>query len=142
MIDIHQHPLPRIIGEHECSPSFANRKTPDDMGQHYDTDKLPVELYPIEALVRTTKVLQHGTKKYDRRNWEKGIIFSKIYASTLRHLFAWWCGKDLDPESKLNHLDHAACNIAFLQTYVDRKMHRLDDRPAKAAEDLECTFLK
>jgi len=101
-----------------------------ERGMHFDEGKLPLDLYPIEAMVGITKVLQLGTKKYARRNWELGIDFSKIYASTMRHLTSWFMGEDVDPESGFNHLHHAACDIAFLQTYVERGLSpELDDRP-------------
>jgi len=51
------------------------------------------------------------------RNWEKGIDPGRVFAAAQRHLWAYWSGEDTDEESGLSHLDHAACNIAFLQTY-------------------------
>jgi len=46
----------------------------------------------------------------------------------LRHLTAWWAGEDLDPESGLHHLAHAACCLMFLLEYTQTHTE-LDDRP-------------
>jgi len=63
-------------------------------------------------------------------NWRLGMPFGRIYAAAQRHLWAWWDGEDIDPESGLNHLDHAACNLAFLIELI--KTHpEMDDRSKK-----------
>jgi hypothetical protein len=40
-----------------------------------------------------------------------------FFAALLRHLFAWWRGEELDPESGLSHLAHAGCCLMFLMEY-------------------------
>jgi hypothetical protein len=101
----------------------------DDMsGTKYDEGKIDWSLLP-ESTDEMLKVLAFGADKYGRGNWEKGIVYSRLFSACLRHLWAWWRGEELDPETGLSHLDHAAANIAFLSTYVKRGMESLDDRP-------------
>jgi hypothetical protein len=97
-------------------------------GAKFDAGKLRYDLYPVEALEGTTKILTLGAQKYADRNWEAGMRYGRVYASLMRHLTAWWGGEDLDPETHESHLHHAGCCIAFLQTYVERGVGE-DDRP-------------
>ncbi len=94
----------------------------------HDDNKLPWHLFPMNAASEVVKVLQFGAKKYDERNWEKGMAFSRCFNSCIRHLNAWWYREDNDPESGLCHLSHAACNILFLIFYGLRGVGT-DDRP-------------
>lgn len=61
-------------------------------------------------------------------NWYKGMDWSRCFNSLQRHLFAYWKGEDLDKESGLPHLAHAACNIIFLLDYQLRGLKEYDDR--------------
>lgn len=93
----------------------------------HDTEKVPVELVPASFIEGISMVLAHGAKKYARNNWTKGLPWTRILGSTLRHIYAWARKEDLDPESGLPHLAHAATNIMFLMTWS--KTHKeLDDR--------------
>lgn len=80
----------------------------------HDQGKLPMSLLPTIALQEVSKVLDFGAKKYDAHNWRKGFVWSRLTDATLRHLLAWKEGEDLDPESGISHLAHAACNLMFL----------------------------
>ena len=82
-----------------------------------DKDKPRVDLLPTLPLEEIAKVLGQGALKYPPNNWREGMTWSRCYASCLRHLFAWWRGENLDQETGLSHLAHAACNILFLLEY-------------------------
>lgn len=97
--------------------------------QKFDQDKVRMELLPVEALEGTARILTFGAKKYAPRGWEKGIAYSRVYGALLRHMTAWWKGENQDPETGESHLHHAACCIAFLQTFEARGREELDDRP-------------
>ena len=97
-------------------------------GRKDDQEKVRTDLYPIDALLETCEVLTYGAKKYEPRNWEKGFEWSRAYGAALRHLFAFWQGEDLDPETGISHLAHAACEVAFLQSFHIREIGK-DDRP-------------
>ena len=91
-------------------------------------DKRRVDLLDPIAIAGLADVLTFGASKYGDRNWERGIEWSRVYGAALRHLLAFWGWEDLDPETGLPHIDHAACNIHFLQRYF-RTHKNLDDRP-------------
>lgn len=105
----------------------------DGGGLRYNTGKLPMELIPPSLLIALAEVLKKGAEKYEPRNWERGMDYSKCYACLLRHLLAWWGGEDLDKESGLHHLKHVACNTAFLLEYLE-SYPKGDDRPSKLKE--------
>lgn len=94
---------------------------------HLDADKPRVDLLPFDSLMEVAEVLRIGAKKYDERNWEKGMPWMKLIGSTLRHIFKWSIGKDLDEEDSLNHLAHAACDILMVLAYQLRNTGT-DDR--------------
>jgi len=96
-----------------------------------DTDKPRTDLLPFDALEGVAAVLDYGAKKYAPRNWELGLSWGRLFAATLRHLFRWACGEDLDPESSLPHLDHAACNALMLSATVRRGIGTDDRRATK-----------
>ena len=102
-------------------------------GLRANEGKRRLDLLDMEAMEGTADVLTVGVKKYAERNWEKGMPWSKVIASLLRHVFAFWKGEDVDPESGLPHVDHIACNAMFLQAYYRRNKSD-DDRPRKLSE--------
>lgn len=78
-------------------------------------NKLRWDLLPMEQIEEIVKILSFGAKKYAPNNWqlvEDGV--ERYYAALLRHIVAWRKGEEIDPDSKLPHLSHAACNIIFL----------------------------
>lgn len=52
----------------------------------------------------------------------------------MRHLWAWWSLEDRDPESGLNHLDHAAACLAMLIETRRRYTGKDDRRPVRDGE--------
>ena len=100
-----------------------------DPGKKFDDEKLPYHLLPTDAIEEIVKVLQHGAKKYQPRNWEKGMKWSRPFSAMMRHSLAWWRGEDLDPETKLPHMAHAGCCVLFLISYSIRQNAKsYDDR--------------
>ncbi len=93
----------------------------------YDQNKPHMDLLSPIAMFGTAQVLTKGLEKYPGSQWKKGMAWSKVIASLLRHLFKFMAGEELDEESKLPHIDHVAANVMFLQEYY-RKHKELDDR--------------
>ena len=100
-------------------------------GNHFDVGKTRYDLVPIDALEEEAKVWAYGAGKYGDGNWEKGIKWSRLFASTLRHLFQWWRGEDTDKESGLLHLAHVRCCVGMLIGL--RNKRSLDNRPSSLA---------
>lgn len=100
-------------------------------GNKHDNDKIRMDLVPVEALTGMADILTDGAHEYGEYNWAEGLDYSRVYAALQRHLIDFWRGEDIDPKSGKHHLDHAACELAFLQTYVCHKRYeKHDDRPS------------
>lgn len=79
-----------------------------------DGGKLRLDLVPWLAVEMVADVMTVGCEKYGVVNWQKGMKVSRHFASTLRHLLAWWRGEDEDEETGLHHLAHAASRLMML----------------------------
>lgn len=99
----------------------------DKKSLKYDTGKLRWDLLPVEALEQVIRVFMYGAQKYSDHNWTYGMKWSKHFNAALRHLSSFWKGEDIDPESGLHHMAHAAaCALIVLQyTFYNKKF---DDR--------------
>lgn len=105
-----------------------------DKGLRYDQDKPMMSLLPAAALVEVARVLTFGAKKYAANNWAKGMEWSRVENSLLRHYARYKAGERVDPESGLSHLAHLACNALFLLTYEIRGLG-VDDRSTELMEE-------
>lgn len=110
-------------------------------GLKKDEGKARWDLLPFEVIDAVARILTKGAIKYEARNWEKGILYGRVFAGVMRHLFEWWMckvfGKDGinhadGPES---HIDHAITGLMFLSAYEKRGMVNFDDRPKKQTPD-------
>lgn len=100
-----------------------------ESGKKDDQEKNRLDLIPPAATEGIGLVLTFGAKKYSTYNWAKGIKYSRILAAIKRHLLAIDKGEDYDSESGLLHIDHIACNAAFLQTFQRyERYQKFDDR--------------
>lgn len=99
-----------------------------EAGTKEDAGKLRLDLMPFTSMMGMATVLTDGASRYGDRNWEKGISWGRVFGALLRHLFAWWFRIDLDEKSRLHHLDHALCCLAFLRHYTIFNQDK-DDRP-------------
>ena len=83
---------------------------------------------PIAAMrTEVARVLEFGANKYAAHNWRKGMSWSRLVGSALRHLEAYGRGEIADPETGYSHLGHLGCNLMFLITY-QREGLGTDDR--------------
>lgn len=97
-----------------------------------DANKPPTHLLSNIAAKRTARVMGFGAQKYAEHNWRKGMKWSRLLRAARDHISDFIDGEDLDPESGLCHLDHAACCIMFLQEYLTT-YPELDDRYKRAS---------
>jgi len=93
----------------------------------YDEGKNRVDLIPILPLLEVGRVFTRGAVKYDDRNWEKGMPWSKLVGAALRHIYQFWGGERIDPEMGTHHLANAITCLFFLLEY-DRTHPECDDR--------------
>lgn len=108
-----------ILGTSFVPASEVNSAGSSSEATKFDGDKPRLELLSPAALKRTANVMGFGAKKYAAYNWKKGMDWSRLYGAALRHILSHMNGEDIDPESGLSHLDHAACCIMFLQDYEE-----------------------
>jgi 5'(3')-deoxyribonucleotidase len=97
-------------------------------GLRFNEGKTRHDLVPSFAQDQYAQVLTLGAKKYDERNWENGMKWSKVTASLKRHTLAFEQGEDYDKETGLLHTAHIMCNAAFLTEYY-KIYPQGDDRP-------------
>lgn len=98
-------------------------------GVKKDEGKLRWSLLPWDAVREVVKVLMFGAKKYDDRNWEKGMDWGRLFDASMRHRIDWWQDRqDKATDSDIHHLAHDACDILFLLAYALRNKGK-DDRP-------------
>lgn len=83
----------------------------------------------MDSIEGACNVFAFGEKKYKKYNWMKGMKYSIPMASIKRHALAILSGEHIDPESKLKHIHHIACNIIMLMYYFKKLPSSLDDRP-------------
>lgn len=106
--------------------------SPSVQAVKFDAGKQDWSLLPVSSIEEVLKVLAYGKEKYGAWNWTNGdgMSYSRLFNATLRHVFAWWRGEDLDKESGLSHLAHAACNVLFLLYFMNNKAtyNNNDDR--------------
>jgi hypothetical protein len=96
-------------------------------GVKFDTGKPRYDLMPPELLNAVSTILTYGAEKYNARNWEKGMAWGRVFGAIMRHLWSWWGRQDKDDETGYSHLWHAACGLAFLIAYEQRRIGD-DDR--------------
>ena len=103
-------------------------------GTRYDSGKPRISLLPADAIREVAEVATFGADKYDAHNWMKGISYSRMMDSLLRHLTSFnSTDSDIDSESGRHHMAHVAWNaITLLHFILDCDTYgHLDDRPEK-----------
>jgi hypothetical protein len=86
-----------------------------------NSDKLRYDLIPPLANREYAKVWTQALGKYPEGNWEKGMPWTEVIASAMRHLEAIRLGEDIDLESGLLHAAHLQANAAMLTEYYFTK---------------------
>ena len=77
--------------------------------------------FGIDRLARWYEL---GTKKYNDRNWEKGMPFSRYVDSAKRHLNKYVMGMEDE-----DHLAAAVWNLMAIMHHEELKEFHLDDMP-------------
>lgn len=120
-------PLPDEESQVEAPPGYANKP---GSGLRFNTGKNRVELVPPEWIWALADVTTQGSKKYEERNWERGMDWSNMVGCMQRHLLKFMAGEQYDgPEFNLeqgttgcHHLAMVAWNALALMSYDLRKI--------------------
>lgn len=122
-------PNPTLEADPYAEERAAQQDRPTAM--RFNEGKARWDLLPPDALAGIVDIYTMGAKKYADRNWEKGLSLTQCFASMMRHAWKWMDGEDLDQESGLHHMDHAAWNAIAISAFFKRGRTDLDDRPGK-----------
>jgi hypothetical protein len=96
--------------------------------------KVPASAIPAPVLAELALALLEGACKYGRHNYRTaGARASVYYDAALRHLWAWWEGEDIDPDSGLSHVTKAIAGLVVLRDAMARG-NWTDDRPPRCEE--------
>lgn len=79
-------------------------------------------------LMALSDLMTKSSEKYGKYNWALGQEYHTPFDSAQRHLLKFMSGEDVDDESGLCHLIHAAANIMILWTSHQMKEEKLDTR--------------
>ncbi len=112
------------------SPMYDDNVIKDDSG------KTRLELLPFATLTGVADVFAYGADKYYQDSWRsaKPAVYSRSFGSVLRHLTKWYAGEDIDPESGLNHVDHAISQLLILRYSMLNSAEECDDRFKESAD--------
>ncbi len=78
-----------------------------------DAGKAPISLIPSDFITGTAAVFNFGKGKYGKDNFRSGLAHSRCLDAAMRHILAIANGEELDPESGLPHVYHAACSLSM-----------------------------
>jgi hypothetical protein len=119
-------PIPDRFGALENSVKESNPK--DAIGSR----KAKLSVVPSGVLFALGNAMLEGTCKYGRHNYRGvGVRASVYYDAAIGHLFDWWEGQDVDPESGELHLVKAMASLAVAIDAIQQGMMH-DDRPPRS----------
>lgn len=98
----------------DCRKILRQRPAIAPPGRKDDEGKARLDLLPFAALEEVGRVLAYGARKYGEDSWRQVRPARRYLGAALRHLSAWARGEEVDIESGLPHLAHAACSVLFL----------------------------
>lgn len=84
-------------------------------GVKLDSDKPTMSYLPPLPMMELAFLAMQGAKKYQPRNWEKGMRFGRIYDALCRHALLWLAGNDKDEETGIHHLIAVGWNAIILR---------------------------
>lgn len=88
---------------------------------------------PFTVLWELGVAMLEGARKYGRHNYRAAPVRASVYvdAAVAGHIFPWWEGEDLDPDTQLNHITKAIASLVVLRDAMIKGTF-IDDRPPKS----------
>ncbi|TXD58889.1 hypothetical protein FUT88_13525 [Ralstonia sp. TCR112] len=78
--------------------------------------KAPMSTVSAVVMAEVGVAMLEGAAKYGRHNYRAvGVRASVYYDATLRHLFSWWEGENIDPDSGMSHITKAITSLVVLR---------------------------
>jgi hypothetical protein len=85
------------------------------------------------SMIYEALAMMDGAKKYDPYNWRENKVILSIYLdAAMRHIFAFWDGEELAPDSQVPHLGHAKACLGVVIDALETG-NLVDDRPKPGA---------
>jgi nucleoside 2-deoxyribosyltransferase len=112
---------PVFIQSKGWSENKYKSETDSERGLRFNEGKPKWSLIDFDSLEGIVRVLEYGTKKYEKDNWKKGMPVSEVLESLLRHVFAILRGEEKDKESGLPHIWHVQTNAMFVDYMIKNK---------------------
>ena len=91
-------------------------------GTKHDAGKPDMTLLPRAGKEEIAKAFMYGQKLYGRKNYLKGMEWTRLLAAAERHVTAFNDGEDFADDSKVHHLGHAGACIMMLLEYYTKKI--------------------
>jgi hypothetical protein len=122
--------IPKGVLDFGPKTLFTDEKT----GGQKEESQARFDLIPPDAITVVARIYGMGAAKYADNNYLKGYPFHLSLAAIERHLLKFKAGEDLDPESGLHHLGHAAWHCFALIAFQNRGLGTDDRFPVIPAE--------
>lgn len=122
----HWEPVPvNVLGKPIIPNAFETLSLRDQKAKA-DAGKPRLTLVPPQIIWDIAKIREYGNKKYgDPDNWKR-VEIERYRDAAYRHFLKYLEDPDsVDEESGYFHLDHLACNIAFLCDMETRRRKEL-----------------
>jgi len=96
--------------------------------------KASMSSVPPRVLLELGIGMGEGAIKYGPYNYRESVIVeSDYYDALMRHIFAYWEGENIDPDSQMSHITKAICTLVVWRDAMIGD-NTEDDRPP-ASED-------
>ncbi|WP_322070964.1 dATP/dGTP diphosphohydrolase domain-containing protein [Paraburkholderia bannensis] len=93
--------------------------------------KAPMSTVSAAVMAEVGVAMLEGAAKYGRHNYRAvGVRASVYYDATIRHLFSWWEGEDIDPDSGMSHITKAITSLVVLRDAMIQNMMTDDRAPS------------
>jgi len=113
-----------VIGEGSVDKQYFEDP---ETGAKKEIKKAQLGAIDPKALLLLAEAAGYGAEKYEQYNYLKGYPWSLSFNAMMRHALAFWNGEDLDPESGLPHMVHAAWHGLAMTSFLTRELG-VDDR--------------
>lgn len=96
--------------------------------------KVPFSCMSGPVLAEVGLGMMEGACKYGRHNYRAiGVRASVYFDAAGRHLWGWWEGQDIDPDSNIHHISKLIADLMVLRDAMIRG-NWVDDRPPRTDE--------
>lgn len=102
--------------DNSCKAGGKVTMKPSNPKDIVGTRKAPMSTVSAAVMAELGVAMLEGAAKYGRHNYRAvGVRASVYYDATLRHLFSWWEGEDIDPDSGMSHITKAITSLVVLR---------------------------